>query len=173
VILNQCETKTPQTGVRGCPPFWDLWGSNPRAYIALGLKSLHSDKIPTLGQNPYTRTKSLFTSLFCHLHPTAFAIYCVCHLLRLPSTAFAIYCVCHLLRLCVCAIYILLCLCVCAIYCVCHLLRLSSTAFASYDVCAIYCVCVLRCLCHILRLRPTMFVRPTKKIKKLVSNILI
>ncbi len=110
----------PQMGVRGCPPFWDLWGSNPRAYIALGLKSnslttrtksltleqnpytrtksLHSNKILTLEQNPYTRTKSLYTSLFCDLLPTAFVrlpstSYCVCAFVRLPSTSFVPMCI--------------------------------------------------------------------------------
>ena len=116
----------PQMGVRACeaaglPPFWDLWGSNPRAYIALGLKSNslttrtkslnHSVKIPytrskSLNHSvkiPYTRSKSLTLGqiplYFPFLRSTAFAIYCVCAFVRLRPAAFVrlpstSYCVC-------------------------------------------------------------------------------
>ena len=114
-----CRGYCPYWGFKGAlPPFWDLWGSNPRANVALGLKS----------NSLTTRTKSL---LYIFILPFLFAIHC--HLLSsaydVCALPFAVHCLRCMCVCCIChqfAVHCLRCMCVCCLpylhYSICHLL---------------------------------------------------
>ena len=121
----------------GTAPFWDLWGSNPRANKALGLKS----------NSLTTRTKSPLFYLPCFACPVLLCLYpvllCLC--------CFA----CPVL-LCLCPVYVLIlpffmssssALLVLCCACPRHLLCLSSS-FAVLCLSSSFALLVFEIICH-------------------------
>ena len=141
----------------GIAPFWDLWGSNPRANKALGLKS---NSLTTRTKSPLLYLPCFACTLLCFACPV---------LLRLPCAALLVPCVCAYTSL----FYVLVLCCACprhllssAVLClsssfallvfeiICHTasLVLCAMCFASlmclyYTNCQLYCYMSALLLC--------------------------